>query len=79
MKKTLRMLLERYPDRIASVDDESATGDGYWLNLRSGWSRWGEVHSVHEWTMKDLILAMRSDVVACDCKECKQDSKNLVK
>ena len=77
MKKTLQRLLARYPEKIQDVSDESGVGDGYWLYLRSGWSRWGEVHSVHEWTMKELIRAMRSDVVTCDCEECQRDAQEV--
>lgn len=76
MRKTLQRLLEQYPDKISEVSDESAAGDGYWLYLRSGWSRFGEVHCVHEWTMRELITSMRSEVVPCDCEECKRDAAN---
>jgi hypothetical protein len=74
MKKTLRDLLARYPDKIQSVDDESGAGDGYWINLKPGWSLWGEVHSVHEWNMKDLPGSFRC-VQRCNCEGCIKDTE----
>lgn len=72
MRKTLRYLLERYPDKIDEVNDESRSGDGYWLYLKPGWARYmaGEVHCVHEWNMADLKEGMK-EVVPCDCDDCK--------
>lgn len=71
MKKTLQALIDRYPDKIEEVSDESRSGDGYWLYLKPGWKRepCDEVHSVHEWNMRDLKKSMRL-VARCDCEEC---------
>lgn len=64
-------MLAKYPDKIAEVGDESSTGDGYWLYLKDGWCWQGEVHSVHEWNMKDLLKAW-GDVQPCDCEDCQK-------
>jgi hypothetical protein len=63
MSKTLDALLAKHPDKITSVSDEGRD-DGYWLFLKKGWCC-GEVHSVHEWNMRDLRAAFRS-VARCD-------------
>ena len=70
MKKTLLRLMQQYSDKIEEVSDEGRE-DGYWLYLRPGWKRGpcDEVHSVHEWNMRDLIRSMRW-IVPCDCDEC---------
>lgn len=71
-KLPIERVVKLYAGKVASYSDESACGDGYWLYLKPGWSRWGEVHSVHEWTIKDLIAAIL-EVERCECLECKHD------
>ncbi len=68
MKKTLQQLIARYP-QIKEVSDEAE--DGYWLYLKPGWKReeCDEVHSVHEWNMRDLKRAMRF-ITKCYCVQC---------
>ena len=77
MKKTLQRLVARYPDKIEEVSDEDQMGNGYWLYLKPGWIRdsCDEVHSVHEWNMRDLAVAMRR-VAPCDCNECQSIKAN---
>ena len=50
--------------------------DGYWISLNPGWrSITTETHSVHEWTIKDLLRDFR-DIEPCSCEECMQALPN---
>ena len=74
MKKTLQNILDKHPNKVSEVDDESASGDGYWVYLKPGWiCSSSETHCVHEWNMRDLLSAFR-DVAPCDCEDCRKDT-----
>jgi hypothetical protein len=67
MNKGLEALRRRYPDKVESYYRDS---DGIWLDLKPGWSRWGEVHSIHEMTTREIALALRDEVEVCKCEGC---------
>lgn len=67
MNKGLQRLAARHPDKIREAYRDV---DGIWVILKPGWSRWGEVHAVHEMTTREVALGMR-DVIRCDCKGCR--------
>lgn len=71
MKKGLIALLEKYPDVIHEIDDESAWDDGYWIYFKPGYLFDRDTHLVHEYTIKELARSMRN-VSACDCDDCKK-------
>ena len=54
--------------RVEEISDERATGDGIWFYLKPGWI-WGEVHFVHEDTVRECREALRI-VEPCACAEC---------
>lgn len=66
MNKGLAKLAARHPDKIAGYYRDI---DGIWVNLKPGWSRWGEVHAIHEMTTHEIAQAMR-EVVRCECESC---------
>jgi len=83
MSKTLNRLLAN--PRVESVSDESSGGDGYWVYLNHGWQRGNfpgtpstpgggnsNLHIVHEWTMREVLTAIRNEVSPCDCWECRK-------
>ena len=60
--------------RVSKAWSEVGTGDGYWVMLKDGFADlvddpWTPTHTIHEWTIKDLLLRMRA-VSQCKCKEC---------
>lgn len=71
MNKGLDRLLARHPDKIETYYRDV---DGIWVDLKPGWSRWGEVHAIHEMTTREVVAAM-SEVVACDCESCRSLKK----
>ena len=68
MSRQLSKLAARHPDKIQRWWDEGQ--DGYWVQLKPGW-RCGEGHFVHEWTVKEVLLAFRYDISPCNCSECR--------
>ncbi|MBU0494621.1 MAG: hypothetical protein KKA73_06515 [Chloroflexi bacterium] len=54
LPSTLQTLITQYQDRIAQVDDERATGDGYWVYLAAGFADEDGGTILHEYTVKDL-------------------------
>jgi hypothetical protein len=81
MNRTLQRLI--VDPRVATINDESRSGDGYWVYLQYGWQRGDlppsehdkpggsnqHLHIVHEWTVRDLLAGMR-EVSPCKCWEC---------
>lgn len=53
---------------VDEVSDERSTGDGIWVYLVNGYC-WGEVHSLHEDTVKGLLAAW-DDITRCICGCC---------
>jgi hypothetical protein len=53
------------------IESEEKDDDGYWIYLRPGWKLAGEeTHAIVEETRKEA-RAKLSDVVKCNCPECK--------
>lgn len=51
----------RADPRVASVSDERATDDGYWVALNPGWlSETNGCQTVHEYTVEALRRAMKT-------------------
>lgn len=74
MPKTVQKLVLANTDKIEECSNEIGSDDGYWLYLKSGWSFEGETHSVHEWSVKDLLSAFKN-VEPCACGDCQADLK----
>lgn len=69
---TLARLLERHPDKIETIENETDDGCGYWLYLQPGWC--GDdlgCHTLHEDTVKDILSAWKY-VQECNCSECRK-------
>jgi len=73
--KTLQKFVARHADKIASVSDETAYGDGYWIALNDGWCDAfnPQCHTLHENTIAELIAAF--DPVPCNCLGCRKAEK----
>ena len=56
--------------RIARTERDS---DGFWIYLRSGYSRCGE-HAIVEDTRKEAFARLK-DVHQCACLECSRETK----
>lgn len=55
--------LRPYADKIASVEDYRASGEGYWAHLAIGWRTYdGETHSIHEDTLKDVAWNLKNAI-----------------
>lgn len=50
-KSLLKVLAD---ERVESFENETDTGDGYWIYLRPGWN-WEGVHVVHEWNVANAL------------------------
>lgn len=51
--------LQKYAAVIDEVSDERASGDGYWVYLKTGWrDDEGETHCVHEETPAECAKRM---------------------
>ena len=59
--------IEKDP-RVSSVSDETQFGDGYWITLKDGFCCDTALHTIHEYTVRDLRHAM-TDVKTCTCCE----------
>ena len=78
LPKTIRNLWSQHPDKIREAwteQDEFGAMSGrrswsIWIELKPGW-RWGEVHCIHEVTVKEALEAWR-EVTPCDCESCQQ-------
>lgn len=61
--------------RVYEAWSEKSSGDGYWVTLKTGFADmgfdpWEPTHTIHEWTIKDILIRMR-DVKPCQCRDCK--------
>lgn len=55
--------------RVADAFSEGE--DGFWAHLKPGWCEAdGSTHSVHEWTIRDLLREFRS-IRKCECLGCR--------
>lgn len=73
LPKSLIQLLEKHRDKIEGpIEDETDTGDGYWVHLRPGWY-WDDIglHIIHEDTAQKVVKAFRY-VRPCTCDSCKR-------
>jgi len=72
-------LQRKYPDRVHSLDVERDEWDGprspfsYWMWLKPGWSPDGEVHCIHEPSVKEFLKVWRQ-VGPCKCQQCKTET-----
>ena len=58
--------------RMKMVESEYKDSDGYWINLKRGWCQRGEqTHGIVEDTKAKAYRTLRTQVVPCDCAECK--------
>ncbi|HNT25846.1 MAG TPA: hypothetical protein PKM21_15870 [Anaerolineales bacterium] len=72
LPKSLARLLEKHPDKIETIENETDTGDGYWLYLRPGWCTddLGS-HIIHDDTAEKLVSLFRY-VQPCACGQCRK-------
>lgn len=60
----------KYADRVESVEDYRASGEGYWVHLACGWrTPDGETHSIHEETITECARDLR-DAEVCTVPGC---------
>jgi hypothetical protein len=70
MKMARRTIAERIrsDERVREYYQDS---DGYWAELRPGYVREGDAHVVHEYSHRDVWRVLRTEVVICDCSDCR--------
>ena len=77
LPESLKRLAAKYPDKVQSIDVERDEWDGphnpfsYWMWLNPGWSPDGEVHCIHEPSVKEFMEAWRR-VDKCECQQCRE-------
>ena len=64
--------------RIALIDDERESGDGYWVYLKDGFSFDGDSHVFSESTIKDIKKSL-TRVYPCECVQCKNALNKIQK
>ena len=56
----MRRIPKKYHDRIGSISDERADGNGIWVDLADGWiDPINETHSIHEDTWPDVVKSLK--------------------
>jgi hypothetical protein len=68
-KSELPPALRKFNHLIEEVSDEREYDAGIWVYLVPGYINIGEVHFVHEDTIRECALDMQN-VIKCECKEC---------
>jgi len=77
LPKSLSDLAKANPDKVQSLDVERDEWDGprspwsYWMWLNPGWSPDGEVHCIHEPTVREFMEVWRR-VGPCECQQCRE-------
>lgn len=61
MSKTIQKFCEENPEMIGDLGWWYEGVDGYWVDLASGYE-WCGCSSVHEFTVKDVLHALRHEV-----------------
>ncbi len=73
--KTIDNLAKIHTDKIDCVSDERASGDGFWIYLKTPFCNrvsepWGGLHVIHEQTIGACIKQLKG-ADKCDCDSCK--------
>ena len=77
LPESLKKLAAKHPDRVQSLDVEYDEWAGprspysYWMWLNPGWSPDGEVHCIHEPSVREFMEVWRQ-VGPCDCPQCRE-------
>lgn len=72
--KQIPATLKRHAAKIASIDDERGTQNGYWVNLKPGWiDAESGCHAIHEDTLSACELRF-GFVQSCQCLDCVKET-----